>query len=115
MIRGFRHKGLEQFFAAGTIKGINAGHAARLRRILTALHAAEGVGNMNQPGYRLHPLHGDREGQWAVWVSGNWRLVFAFDGSDAVGVDLVDYHSWSDANACFRALAESAHKIELVL
>jgi proteic killer suppression protein len=47
---------------------------------------------MNLPGYRLHPLTGARKGQWAVWVSGDWRLVFAFEGEDAVDVDLVDYH-----------------------
>jgi plasmid maintenance system killer protein len=27
-----------------------------------------------------------------VAVSGNLRLTFAFDGEDAVGVDLEDYH-----------------------
>jgi proteic killer suppression protein len=92
MIRDFRHKGLERFFATGATKGINAQHSAKLRRLLTALNAAEGRENMNQPGYRLHPLQGDRKGQWAVWVSGNWRLVFEFEDSDAVNVDLVDYH-----------------------
>jgi toxin HigB-1 len=59
---------------------------------LTALHPARGPGNLNQPNYRLHPLHGERAGQWSVWVSGNWRLVFEFDGTDVTGVDLVDYH-----------------------
>ena len=47
---------------------------------------------MNGPGHRLHPLTGNRLGQWAVWVSGNWRPVFAFTGNDAADVDLVDYH-----------------------
>ena len=47
---------------------------------------------MNVPSYRLHQLKGDRKGQWAVWVSGNWRLVFEFEGSAPVNVDLVDYH-----------------------
>lgn len=47
---------------------------------------------MNLPGYRLHQLRGDRRGQWAIAVSGNWRLVFVFDGEDATDVDLVDYH-----------------------
>jgi proteic killer suppression protein len=47
---------------------------------------------MNLPGYRLHRLRGDRRGQWAVSVSGNWRLVFEFDGEDAADVDLVDNH-----------------------
>jgi len=27
----------------------------------------------------------------AVWVSGNWRMTFAFDGTDAVLVDYQDY------------------------
>jgi proteic killer suppression protein len=92
VIKDFRHKGLEQYFATGTTRGINAQHAAKLRRLLTALHTAEGPQNMNQPGYRLHALRGDRANQWAVWVSGNWRLVFEFHGTDAVNVDLVDYH-----------------------
>jgi len=25
-------------------------------------------------------------------VSGNWRITFAFDGEDAIDVDLEDYH-----------------------
>jgi len=49
-------------------------------------------GAVDVPGYRLHPLKGDRKGQWAVWVSGNWRLVFEFDGENAANVELIDYH-----------------------
>jgi toxin HigB-1 len=47
---------------------------------------------MNILGYRLHQLKGDRKGQWAVWISGNWRLVFEFEGENATSIDLVDYH-----------------------
>jgi proteic killer suppression protein len=47
---------------------------------------------MSLPGYRLHPLKGERKGQWAVSVSGNWRLVFRFEDEHATNVDLVDYH-----------------------
>jgi toxin HigB-1 len=47
---------------------------------------------MNLPGYRLHLLRGDRRGQWAVSVSGNWRLVFKFEDQDTTDVDLIDYH-----------------------
>ena len=92
MIRTFRHKGLARFFATGDTRGISAQQAAKLRRLLAVLNTAAGPQHMNQPGYRLHPLQGEREGQWAVWVSGNWRLVFEFEGEDVVEVDLVDYH-----------------------
>jgi proteic killer suppression protein len=44
------------------------------------------------PGYRLHPLKGDLRGYWSVWVTGNWRIIFWFDGSHVLDVDLVDYH-----------------------
>jgi proteic killer suppression protein len=27
-----------------------------------------------------------------VWVNGNWRVTFIFEGTDAVLVDYQDYH-----------------------
>ena len=92
MIGGFRHKGLERFFRSGDTRGINAQHAARLRRLLTTLNTSTGPAGMNLPGYRLHRLKGERKEQWAVLVSGNWRLVFEFEGENATDVDLIDYH-----------------------
>ena len=47
---------------------------------------------MNRPGYPLHPLHGKLESYWAVNVSGNWRVVFRFVGTDVELVDYLDYH-----------------------
>ncbi len=47
---------------------------------------------MSIPGWRLHPLRGAQAGRWAVAVSGNLRLTFAFDGEDAIDIDLEDYH-----------------------
>ena len=47
---------------------------------------------MNLPGFRLHPLKGNRASYWTVQVSGNWRIIFHFDGSDASDVELVDHH-----------------------
>lgn len=44
------------------------------------------------PGWRLHALSGDLAGHWSVWVNGNWRLTFRFEGEDAVLVDYQDYH-----------------------
>ena len=47
---------------------------------------------VDRPAYRLHPLTGDRRGQWSVRVSANRRIVFRFVNGEAVDVDLVDYH-----------------------
>ena len=92
MIRSFRHKGLERFFLEGSKSGIQAVHAPRLRLQLGRLDTASGPVDMNLPGWRLHPLKGSLKGLWAVRVSGNWRLVFAVEGPDAIHVDYVDYH-----------------------
>lgn len=47
---------------------------------------------MNMPGWNLHPLTGDLAGHWSISVSGNRRMTFVFDGTDAILVDYRDYH-----------------------
>ncbi len=63
-----------------------------MERQLDRLDAATKPEDMDLPGYRFHPLKGDRKGVYAVSVSGNWRLTFRFAGEDATDVDLEDYH-----------------------
>lgn len=92
MIRSFRHRGIEAFFKSGKASGIQPKHAKKLRLQLGALNRAQGPTDMNIPGWRLHPLKGLSAGHWSVWVDENWRLTFAFDGTDAVLVDYQDYH-----------------------
>ena len=91
-IRSFRHKGLERFFITGSRVGIQAKHAERLRLILGRLSVAVEPRDMSLPGLDLHPLKGDQRGRWAVKVSGNWRVTFAFMGKDVEKVDYEDYH-----------------------
>lgn len=92
MIRSFAHKGLEALFRSGSRAGINPAHVDKLRRQLAQLDAAGKPQDMNLPGWRLHPLKGELAGHWSVWVNGNWRMTFRFDGTDAVLVDYRDYH-----------------------
>jgi proteic killer suppression protein len=91
-IIAFRHKGLERFFATGAKSGIQAKHADRLRLILGRLNVATSAKDMDLPGLDLHELRGSRKGTWAVKVSGNWRVTFAYAGRDADRVDYEDYH-----------------------
>ncbi len=92
MIINFRHRGLERYFTKGIKAGIQAKHENRLRLILARLHASASAQDMALPGLNLHPLKGKRKGTWAVTVSGNWRITFAFDGADAIDVNYEDYH-----------------------
>jgi proteic killer suppression protein len=56
------------------------------------LDAAASVGDLNLPGFRLHPLKKDLKGYWAVIVRANWRVIFRFADGKATDVDYLDYH-----------------------
>lgn len=92
MIKSFRHRGVETFFRTGSRAGIQPHHASRLRIQLATLDNAKGPEDLDVPGWKLHPLSGQLDGHWSVWVNGNWRLTFRFEGTDAELVDYQDYH-----------------------
>jgi len=92
MIKSFKHKGLEDLFFDGTIKGIQAKHAQKLTDILDRLDQATAPSDMAFPGSGLHPLKGDRAKFWSLKVSGNWRVIFRMEQGDAYDVDCLDYH-----------------------
>jgi len=92
MIISFRHKSLERLFKNRGKSRLPPDLVAKIGRILEVLNAARMPEDMDRPGYRLHMLTGNLTGFWSVRVSGNWRIIFRFEGENACGVDLVDYH-----------------------
>ena len=91
MIQSFRHKGLKLLIEKGDRRKVQAAYADKIARILARLEEVSEAGNMDLPGFRLHPLKGDLAGFWSVTVSGNWRVIFRFEGGHADAVDLIDY------------------------
>ena len=92
MVIRFRHKGLQLLYEKGDRRRVPSEYVAKLERILARLDEALEPSDMNLPGFRLHPLKGDRTGYWSVDVSGNWRIGFRFEGVHVSDVDLIDYH-----------------------
>ena len=92
MITSFKHKGLELFFTKGSYKGIPAQYGARIERMLDRLDASKQADDMNLAGYKFHALRGERKAEFAVSVTGNWRVTFEFDGENAINVNLEDCH-----------------------
>ena len=92
MIQKFKHKGLKLLFESGNASGINPQHLARIRKILALLESSESIEDMNLPGLDLHRLKGGRKGEWEVKVSGNWRITFKLEKSDAFDINYEDYH-----------------------
>lgn len=92
MIKNFRHKGLERLFSKSDPRGVNVQYAGRIARIMSLLDESSSPEQLNIPGMFLHPLKGARKGEWAMTVSGNWRITFRFEREDVVAVNLEDYH-----------------------
>lgn len=92
MIKSFKHKGLRHFYETGSTTGIQSAHKKRLRSQIAALETAGKIEDMDIPGFRLHPLKGERKGLWSISVSGNWRITFEFQDGNAYVVNYEDYH-----------------------
>jgi toxin HigB-1 len=92
MIISIRHKGLRLYFEKGDTSKIQPQHLGKIRLILTRLHAAKDIKDMNIPGYGLHQLTGELKSFWAVKVDKNFRIIFQFTDGDAHEVDYLDYH-----------------------
>jgi proteic killer suppression protein len=92
-IQSVRHRGLKRLIEDDDDRGIRHDLVNRVRNILTALIAAEDMeGVYGPPGWRIHPLSGDRAATWSLSVSGNWRITFAIEQGSIVNLDLEDYH-----------------------
>jgi len=92
MIKSWRHKGLKNFYETGSKAGIQPKHADILGMLLMQLASAIKPEDMNTPGNNFHSLRGDLKDYYSIKVSANWRLIFQFEGQDAILVNYLDYH-----------------------
>ena len=44
------------------------------------------------PANRLEKLSGNRADQWSIRINDQWRVCFRWEGSDALDVEITDYH-----------------------
>lgn len=94
-IHSIRHKGLSRLIENDDTRGLRQDMVNRLRNIITALVVADMLSDFIDAapmGWRVHQLSGDRQGQWSVSVSGNWRITFYEENSGIKDLDLEDYH-----------------------
>ena len=62
---------------------------------MTALALAEdmeGFVGEAAPGWRVHRLSGERQNEWSVRVSANWRITFEERDGAIERLNLEDYH-----------------------
>ena len=64
----------------------------RLQIRLDFLNRATILEDVNLPGWDLHQLKGKRKGEYAISVTGSYRLTFRFENAEVRDVNLEDYH-----------------------
>jgi proteic killer suppression protein len=93
LIGKFRHKGLKALYQDDDPRGLPAASVDKIRRILAALEFADDLSQIaTMPGWKLHPLKGERKGTYSIAVTGNWRITFRQEGTDITDVKFEDYH-----------------------
>jgi proteic killer suppression protein len=93
-LESIRHKALRRFAETGSTKGLPSGSVDRLRRMLVYIDATGTAEELHvPPNYGAHQLTGDRDGEWALTVTKNWRMTFRVNAASAIeDMDLEDYH-----------------------
>jgi len=85
----------KQFSNASEIKTAFGQMAKKVSERLADIRAAPNLAVLMQlPAAKCHPLTGNRQGDWAVSISGNYRLIFTIGDDpiplkDDTGVDTV--------------------------
>jgi proteic killer suppression protein len=92
-IAKFRHKGLSRLYQGDEPGGVPAHSIRKIKAILAALEFADNLSQVaTMPGWKLHPLKGDRKGEYGITVTGNWRITFRLQGNTVTDLNFEDYH-----------------------
>jgi toxin HigB-1 len=88
LIGKFRHKGLKALYEKDDGGGVPAKSVDKIKRILAALEFADDLSQVaTMPGWKLHPLKGDRKGEYSITVTGNWRITFTLQDNAVTGLN----------------------------
>lgn len=92
-IKSFKQKWLEEFYYLDWKSEIKPQLRDRVFRKLKLIDYATCLKDLRSPpGIKLHPLTGERKGQWAIAINGAWRLCFYFEDGEAAEIELTQYH-----------------------
>lgn len=81
-----------KLFSQGDYSKIPCEQVDAIEIILNALDTATCVDDFDLPGKRLHSYSNKDPKIWSLDVSGNYRILFEFNGTDVVNVSYEDPH-----------------------
>ena len=90
-----KHRGLRNFIESNDPRGLPANYIDKIRKMISFLRVIESIDELHAVSFwNIHPLTGDRQGDWSLTVSRNWRLTFQIDheAKAIIDLDFEDYH-----------------------
>ena len=91
MIGSFADKALKELFETGRARKVRPDLQKRALLRLDALDRTAELGQLSQPGFDFHALHGKPK-RHSIHVNGPWCITFEWRGGDAWLVKLEQYH-----------------------
>ncbi|MGD9212576.1 MAG: type II toxin-antitoxin system RelE/ParE family toxin [Desulfobacteraceae bacterium] len=89
MIKTFADKETQRLFTTGKSKRLPVDLVKRAVRRLEYVHYATKLDDLLvPPSNRLHPLKGDRKGQYSISINNQWRICFQFFDGHAFDVEI---------------------------
>jgi toxin HigB-1 len=93
VIRNFKDKETQKVFERERSRKLPSDIQQVALRKLRMLNRAEALQDLRvPPANRLERLVGNREGQYSIRINDQWRICFVWQDSDALDVEIVDYH-----------------------
>ena len=92
MIRGFRDKKTQQFFAGEMVREFSSFRKVAERKLTMLDNAVDLKDLLSPAGNRLERLKGDRVGQHSIRINDQWRICFVWAADGPHDVEITDYH-----------------------
>ena len=92
MIKSFKDKKTDDFFAGKTVKKFSGFKKAAERKLTMLDSASELRDLMAPPANRLEKLKMDRMGQHGIRINDQWRICFVWRDDGPHEVEITDYH-----------------------
>ncbi|HYD21414.1 MAG TPA: type II toxin-antitoxin system RelE/ParE family toxin [Flavipsychrobacter sp.] len=94
MIKSIKHKGLRLLWEEGNGSKLPSDLITRIEMMLEVIDSLQQVPQDFEAfkNWNPHKLVGELKDYWSLKVNKNFRIIFRFDGKDALDLDFLDYH-----------------------
>ena len=94
MIQSFNCRETEKVFYGLISRKFPADIQVRAFTKLAAIHVSHTLADLKSPpSNHLEQLKGNRAGRHSIRINNKYRICFMWNGSNAYGVEIVDYHN----------------------